>query len=268
MSNQLLSISLALSHLQTPYLLSIVYAKCSRLLRRSLWDDLFSISRSNSGPWAVAGDFNAVSSSSERLGRVSISRAGDDEFAAVINSASLLDAGFSGNRFTWSNNQAENSRIWARLDRSLCNDEWLRCFPRFNVLHLPRNNSDHAPVLLNFPGLTNNVVRPFRFQRMWFLHDGFLQIVKDVWSREYDGSPMLALLLKLRKPKLAVKFWNKAVFGDVSARHKLVESAVEQAELRLQTSPDSVPPPIRWPPRATWRNVSWRKRSFGSKRLG
>ncbi|XP_058068824.1 uncharacterized protein LOC131218159 [Magnolia sinica] len=240
-SNQVLSITITLQFLQAPIMFLIVYAKCSRILRRSLWSNLISISNSIAGPWAVAGDFNALANSTERFERRRQPNTGDDEFAEAINDAGLLDVGFSDNRFTWSNNHDGNSQIWARLDRSLCNDEWIRCFPKFHVVHLPRVNSDHAPLLLNFPAPNKVLARPFRFQRMWFLHEGFLQIIKEAWTGDLQGSPMVNLLLKLRKTKLVVKAWNRSVFDNISTNRKQAELAFEQAEASAQSSSNSVP---------------------------
>ncbi|XP_058094544.1 uncharacterized protein LOC131240378 [Magnolia sinica] len=55
------------------------------------------------------------------------------EVIGEINATGLVDAGFSGNKFTWYNNQFGNARVWARLDRVLLNTEWMNSFPLFRV---------------------------------------------------------------------------------------------------------------------------------------
>lgn len=47
--------------------LTFVYAKCDYLLRRSLWQHLYSFSTSTTIPWLIGGDFNSVLFSDERL---------------------------------------------------------------------------------------------------------------------------------------------------------------------------------------------------------
>ncbi|XP_058111120.1 uncharacterized protein LOC131254131 [Magnolia sinica] len=77
---------------------------CSRISRRELWAKLASMSTSVNGIWAIGGDFNVVSDASERSRRL-LDRASSIDFFDAINNVGLMDAGFSGNRFTWSNNQ-------------------------------------------------------------------------------------------------------------------------------------------------------------------
>ncbi|XP_058108842.1 uncharacterized protein LOC131251865 [Magnolia sinica] len=93
--------------------LSIVYAKCSKILRRKLWEDLVTISRNGTGLWVVGGDFNAVAAAEERRGNGSADMDSMANFAEAIQQANLLDTGFTSNNFTWSNNRAVNARVKA-----------------------------------------------------------------------------------------------------------------------------------------------------------
>ncbi|XP_058105472.1 uncharacterized protein LOC131248959 [Magnolia sinica] len=95
LSNQLIYLLVNVPTCREPILFSIVYAK---------WD------------------FNAILSSDERLGSATLDAASAEEFMNTIQEVDLLDAGFSGNSFTWSNNKAASARIWARLDRVFISD--------------------------------------------------------------------------------------------------------------------------------------------------
>ncbi|KAI5680923.1 hypothetical protein M9H77_02150 [Catharanthus roseus] len=44
---------------------TFIYAKCSYIEHRQLWNDLITLSTSTSGPWLIGGDFNVVLSASE-----------------------------------------------------------------------------------------------------------------------------------------------------------------------------------------------------------
>lgn len=70
------------------------------------------------------------------------------EFNTVINQVGLIDGGYSGSKYTWSNNRVGRARIMGRLDRVLYNSTWLS-FCNTNVSHLHRTNSDHAPLLIS-----------------------------------------------------------------------------------------------------------------------
>lgn len=190
-SAKMISLNIITPNARRPILFSIVYVKCCKFLRRSLWSELVTTSRYVQGPWAVAGDFNAVTSAVEWLGASSSDTASSDEFKIAILDAELTDVGFSGNRYTWSNNRATQARLWAKSDRVLLNDHWLSAFTNFRVEYLVRSNSDHAPFRLCSPGHFLSSPRPFRFLRMWTLHDGFMQIVKEAWTGNLSSFPLI-----------------------------------------------------------------------------
>uniref|UniRef100_M1BKT5 non-specific serine/threonine protein kinase n=1 Tax=Solanum tuberosum TaxID=4113 RepID=M1BKT5_SOLTU len=51
-----------------PFLLTVVYAKCTEALRMELWDDIRSLANNCLDPWGVIGDFNVIMGSEEKLG--------------------------------------------------------------------------------------------------------------------------------------------------------------------------------------------------------
>lgn len=51
-----------------PFLLTVVYAKCTEALRMELWDDIRSLTNNCLDPWGVIGDFNVIMGSEEKLG--------------------------------------------------------------------------------------------------------------------------------------------------------------------------------------------------------
>ena len=57
----------------------------------------------------------------------------------------MLDLNFSGPRFTWS-----RRNLSKRLDRLVCNDGWLIKHANSSVMHLPKIDSDHRPILVKF----------------------------------------------------------------------------------------------------------------------
>ncbi|KAK1284161.1 hypothetical protein QJS10_CPB21g01739 [Acorus calamus] len=100
-------------------------------------------------PWCMIGDFNAISTTSEKRGGRPPNYASTIEFNNVMSTAGLIDIGFQGPRFTWSNNRLGLARISARLDRAFVNHVWLSKYNTSSLFHLPYVGSDHKPILLS-----------------------------------------------------------------------------------------------------------------------
>ncbi|CAN1321407.1 hypothetical protein LINPERPRIM_LOCUS32024 [Linum perenne] len=79
----------------------------------------------------------------------------------------LLDLGYQGDPFTWSNEQRGSNHIKERLDRALANGEWRLQFDRAMTFHESRIGSDHRPIRINLYGIRNNSKPPFRFDSNW-----------------------------------------------------------------------------------------------------
>ncbi|KAL0289211.1 UNVERIFIED_CONTAM: hypothetical protein Sradi_7078400 [Sesamum radiatum] len=90
--------------------------------RRNLWEELVKLSNQDA-PWIVGGDFNVISHPNENQGG-DIQRMGPmEDFNDMMTDTGLIDAGFEGEPFTWT-----NKRIWRRLDRVLYSKEWAEIF--------------------------------------------------------------------------------------------------------------------------------------------
>ncbi|XP_042038361.1 uncharacterized protein LOC121784262 [Salvia splendens] len=114
-SDQVLHVRVTAAIFPVPIHLSIVYAKCTRVGRYSLWDKLREISLLTDGsPWLVGGDFNIFLTEDERRGGTSERHGEMMDFADAIAECQLFDPGFDATRVT----------------------------------HLPRISSDHAPLLV------------------------------------------------------------------------------------------------------------------------
>lgn len=96
--------------------LSIIYASNIVATRKRLWDNLYSLSRTINNPWLEAGDFNDILSQKYKWGGISYSR--KIIFINCIDECQLLDLGFMGSRYTWSNLLRRSPGfILERLDR-------------------------------------------------------------------------------------------------------------------------------------------------------
>lgn len=208
--------------------LSFVYASTNPYTRRQLWQNLSALSL-NGGPWMVIGDFNAVIGAHEKKGGCPPLQLACREFKQMSDSCNLIHLNTTGSPFTWSNGWRSRGHIELRLDRSLCNSEWLDNWSHTNCLTLPRLVSDHNPLL----NIANKAVlagpRPFRFHSMWLQHGSFQEVVFSCWNNTMvTGCPMFVVLAKLRALKECLKHWNKNVFGDIHSKVEKARSLLAQ----------------------------------------
>ncbi|KAF5464604.1 hypothetical protein F2P56_014672, partial [Juglans regia] len=75
----------------------------------------------------------------------------------------------------------------------------------------------------------------FRFLNMWCLHDGFLMCVKEAWNKQDVASGLLRLAIRLKRTKLALRAWNKNVFGRVDVNIRALEERLDFLENQLQS---------------------------------
>lgn len=160
------------------------------------------------------GDFNQVLSPAEKQGGNPACPRRMSQLLQVLDSCALIDLGYAGPAFTWSNMCPGRAHIQARLDWSYCNQQWLNLFPAAHISHLPRLCSDHHPLLLSLTlSHRQPSVRPFRVLNAWYLHPSFQNLVRDVWDP--GGREVYGCLDLFRDEVIR---WNRFVFGNIFDR--------------------------------------------------
>jgi hypothetical protein len=220
----------------SPWLLSGVYAPPTSQNRSIFWDFLSNLGNSFGGAWLILGDFNSILSSSEKSGGRDFGSASHGNFADFVNSNALVDLGFVGNKFTWSNCRMGRENIRERLDRGLANQTWLQLFHNSLVNHFPATQSDHCPILVSTAGCYRNIPKPFRFEAFWTRDQSSHSVVASAWLTEVIGSPAFSLSRKWRSTKCALKSWNHNHFGNIQHRIKSLMAAISE----IQASPHSL----------------------------
>lgn len=133
-SSQELHAIVKVSHHTTPWLLSVIYANTNYNYRNWLWDELGNISTQFNGPWFACGDFNEILTQEEKWGGRPINITRTNRFHVCINQCGLIDLGFKGPKYTWSNMRRNNRLIMQRLDRGLANRSWITSYPKANIV--------------------------------------------------------------------------------------------------------------------------------------
>jgi hypothetical protein len=211
---------------------SPIYASPNEENRKMLWEDLKHIAGWMKEPWMLAGDFNDIACPSEKKGGVRALVRRCNTFVERMNACKLIDLGFVGSKYTWRGPIFHGGgRIFERLDRALSNDSWRLEFPDAFIKTLPRLDfSDHHPILIcPFGNEVNKVLRRFRFESAWHLHENYNAMVKSCWSA---GNNILANLKNLQSE---FKEWNFSTFNEVLRKKKRLEARICGIQTRMAT---------------------------------
>jgi len=100
-----------------PWLLSSIYGSPRFRERCLLWGNLKILSERHNLPWAVMGDFNDVVCDDEKMRGNGVCKRRVEEYTSCMNFCNLIDLGFIGPKFTWTNKKDLPGLIQGRLDR-------------------------------------------------------------------------------------------------------------------------------------------------------
>jgi len=129
-----------------------VYSKCDLAAKKRLWEKLV-LARNNlgSGAWCILGDFHSVGDGAERRGV-------------------HLDASSTNNL---------EITLFNAFKREVDSEEWNRWWGDSALWVLPRDVSDHCPLVLKVGGWDWGP-RPFRFNNFWLENPKFKPLVEEV----------------------------------------------------------------------------------------
>ena len=163
--------------------------------------------------WVIAGDFNEPLLDDDKYGGRAISINRSLQFKECLDKCNMMDLGFTGPRFTWTNGRELSVLIQERIDRFFVNPSWCLQYPEARITHLTRCHSDHCPVLLEAePHNHSQLPRPFRFHSCWLSDQSFPPIVIKVWNQAHS------LQGAINTFSVEAKRWNKDHFGNEIGR--------------------------------------------------
>ena len=85
------------------WIISAIYASPRFVERCMLWENLKLIATLHDLPWALMGDFNEVVTEEEKVGGNPICQRRVRAILDCMNECQMMDLGFSGPKFTWTN---------------------------------------------------------------------------------------------------------------------------------------------------------------------
>lgn len=116
--------------------------------RHRMWREMQKNLPPRMTPWMMMGDLNEITGQGDKQGGRPFRTSQCRDLSNFVDAAGLIDLGYNGCPFTWTNARDGAALIKERLDRALVNSPWLQVFPYTKVHHLPRTYSDHAPILV------------------------------------------------------------------------------------------------------------------------
>ncbi|XP_074278178.1 uncharacterized protein LOC141601774 [Silene latifolia] len=230
---QLINVVVQVVSTNFTFLLSAIYASPKFKYRRNLWNELITLSHNLRTPWVCVGDFNEVTCAGEKIGGNGIKLNRVSLFSSSMNICNLIDIGFSGPKFTWTNRRRLNP-ILERLDRVGVNQLWLDQYPNSHNYHLTRLSSDHCPILLKTTLTFNPLPKPFKFESFWLADPGFLPLISSAWPVGHQ-----CVTSKLSSLSLVLSNWAKETFGSLTRKKNTLNARLLGTQRQLCTHPRS-----------------------------
>ncbi|KAI9121013.1 hypothetical protein K1719_008046 [Acacia pycnantha] len=198
---------------------SAVYASPCEQKRHSLWNTFQELESNVSEPWLIAGDFNEIKTPLEQKGGGRVSEARCRKFNDWIQGCGLIDIDAKGPFYTWKGPKWQGlDRVFKRLDRCLCNIQWIEKFENAEVRVSARVGSDHHPLLIKLDAkIQSYQKRNFRYEAMWQMHENFEEVMRKGWRGSDEAH------VKLVNLQQDLTKWNADVFGHVAARELWLE---------------------------------------------
>lgn len=130
------------------WLLSAIYGSLRFAERCLLWENLNYVTESHSMRWVIVRDFNEILMGDDKFGGRPINLSKALRFQECLEHCRMIDIGFLGPRYTWSNHRPLSQLIQEIIDRVFVNAEWNFIYLEAAVFHLEKIQSDHCPVKL------------------------------------------------------------------------------------------------------------------------
>lgn len=132
--------------------------------------------------------------------------------AKLLMTVNLIDMGFVGDKFTWTNRRGGNKFIQERLDRCFCFLEWRTRFPDVLVEHLEYEESDHCPMMLNIEkGAKGERHRQDKglgrvhFEEFWTYQEDFHEVISRNWTDTEAGNAVMKIKRSISQSSASLK---------------------------------------------------------------
>jgi hypothetical protein len=210
--------------------LLVVYGAAKEENKINFLSELSQFCSSNLDPILIGGDFNIIRYANERNKNMGVHRH-SGLFNTLIHMYELRELIMTGGMFTWSNNQ--EFPVLEKLDRVLMSKEWEDLFPLAMIKKLPREVSDHNPLILLIVSNAPTKTIQFRFELSWLKNPDFFSQVDRIWNKPCRAKTTIdKIQQKLKLVKQYFKGWGLNLQGTLrKLRMELHEELITLEEL-------------------------------------
>ncbi|KAG2292282.1 hypothetical protein Bca52824_038951 [Brassica carinata] len=143
---------------------TFVYGEPDHSKRIAVWNTLSDLHPNANEAWFLTGDFNEIVDNNEKSGGPERSEGSFCAFRSFLSKLDLFDTKHSGNYLSWRGVRGTHV-VQCRLDRSMCNSDWVELFPSCRSQYLNFEGSDHRPLLSFLDTKKKRGKRIFRYDR-------------------------------------------------------------------------------------------------------
>ena len=115
----------------------------------------------------LVGDFNDICSNGEKWGGRERSEGSFRDFNSFMSGNELVDIGYVGIPWTWSNTWEGEGVVKERLDRCLGSVGWVQLYEKVTCEHIEQEASDHCLLMVDTNPQQRRVKRRFFFDQRW-----------------------------------------------------------------------------------------------------
>ncbi|XP_071914055.1 uncharacterized protein [Coffea arabica] len=218
-----------------------IYASTDDATREQQWQIIRERKVLWGNRWLIAGDMNDIVSNGEKWEGIPRTERSFKQFRDFISTNELIDIGFEGKPWTWSNNWDNEREVRERLDRILGSRAWRRKYEKAKCCHIHNEASDHCMLLLHTEPKGRKWKRKFNFDRRWLQYQKVNGVVKRAWVKEQVGSRLFQIKNRIRECRMALLSWNRSLKhnarGDIDMIKKeiqeLQESNIKDRKIRI-----------------------------------
>lgn len=114
-------LQLKVRNANSSWLFTAVHASPGIAERHILWNNLIKTAELHNMPWVLAGDFNEPLLEEDKFEGRAMSISRSLLFKECLDKFNMIDIGFSGPRFTWTNRREIQALIQEQIDRVFVN---------------------------------------------------------------------------------------------------------------------------------------------------
>jgi hypothetical protein len=160
-----------------------------------------------------------------------------NQFKECLDDCGLVDLGYTGPMFTWSNRQQGDALVRVRLDRAVENGDFTTVFDDCVVENIITTTSDHFAVLVRLQKFgvapeIRAVQSGFKFEADWLRAPDYREFLERTWADTSNGPHSLqSTWASLKSVASSLQEWSIHSFGQVRKEIRKLERQLKAIRL-------------------------------------